>query len=79
MREHNLHSNRQASSRDITVDFFVLEQLQFICEGGVDSSGRPYMCIRHVKCTYILQILIYHSVVTNFNTPHTGVEMDLNI
>ena len=45
MREHNLHSNRQASSRDITVDFSVLEQLQFICEGGVDSSGRPYMCV----------------------------------
>ena len=38
MREHNLHSNRQASSRDITTDFAVLEQLQLVCEQEYISS-----------------------------------------
>lgn len=47
MREHNLHSNRQASSRDITTDFAVLEQLQLLCEGGDDSvrSSSMYMYV----------------------------------
>ena len=40
MREHNLHGNRQASSRDITTNFAVIEQLLYVCKGGVDQTGR---------------------------------------
>ena len=40
MREHNLHGNRQASSRDITTNFAIIEQLLYVCKGGVDQTGK---------------------------------------
>ncbi len=35
MREHNLHTNRQSSSRDIAKRFAVMEQLYFLLNKGV--------------------------------------------
>lgn len=34
MRSYNVHSNRQASSRDIAVRFAHLEHLRFVLESG---------------------------------------------
>ena len=38
MREHNLHSNRHASSRDIAERFSIMEQANFLCHQGVVPS-----------------------------------------
>jgi len=35
LRSYNVHGNRRASSRDIATRFAVVEQLRFICSGGV--------------------------------------------
>lgn len=35
LRSYNEHGNRRASSRDIATRFAVVEQLRFICSGGV--------------------------------------------
>ena len=32
MREHNLHSNRMASSRDVATRFAIFEQLNLLCK-----------------------------------------------
>ena len=39
MRAHNLHSNRRASSRDISSRFAVMEQLKFLTEGGTNPTN----------------------------------------
>jgi len=35
LRSYNVYGNRRASSRDIATWFAVVEQLRFICSGGV--------------------------------------------
>jgi len=35
LRSYSVYGNRRASSRDIATQFAVVEQLRFICSGGV--------------------------------------------
>jgi hypothetical protein len=54
MREHNLHGNRQASSRDITTNFAIIEQLLFVCKGGVDPTGKTQVYESHVTNSWAI-------------------------
>ncbi len=60
LRHQNIHSNRQAPSRDIAEAFVKLEHLRFVCSGGL-FDGRFDFRDRKVEIVPSANLLIRHT------------------
>ena len=57
MREYNLHTNRQSSSRDIATRFAVMEQMNFLLYKGVEPGNNSVRSVNTLLHTIGLLLL----------------------